>query len=58
MYMFGELHPRSVQLVLKGGEMQPAGFSCEMMNAGCVERREVLMVECREMGAETRGERL
>jgi hypothetical protein len=54
----GGLHPRGVQLALKDGKMQPAGFSCEMMNAGRVERWEVLMVECGEMGEETRGERM
>lgn len=54
----GGLHPRGVQLSLKDGKMQPAGFSCEMMNSGSVERWEVLMVECGEMGEETRGERM
>jgi hypothetical protein len=58
MYVFGRLHPRSVELVLKDGKMQPAGFSCEMMKAGSVERWEVLMVECGEMIEETREERM
>jgi hypothetical protein len=55
--MFEGLHPRSAELVLKDGKMQPAGFSCEM-NAESVEKWEVLMVECGEMIEETRAERM
>jgi hypothetical protein len=57
MFMFSGLHPRSVEVALKDGKMQPAGFSCEM-NAGSVEKWEVLMVRCGEMVEETRAERM
>jgi hypothetical protein len=58
MYRFGGLHPRSLPLVLKERETQPSGFVCKMMSVGSVERWEMLVVKCGDVGDESRIQRL